>query len=54
MPCLAYVKDLCHCSGYLDDLFRRINDELYIITTWLKVNKPSLDIMKTHYAQYFS
>ena len=41
--------NLFYSGSYLDDLARRINDELCNISTWLKVNKLSLNIKKTHY-----
>ena len=41
--------NLFYSGSSLDDLARRINDELCNISTWLKVNKLSLNIKKTHY-----
>ena len=41
--------NLFYSGSSLDDLVRRINDELCNISTWLKVNKLSLNIKQTHY-----
>ena len=41
--------NLFYSASSLDTLVRRINDELCNISTWLKINKLSLNIKKTHY-----
>ena len=41
--------NLFYSGSSIDDLARRINDELCNISTWLKINKLSLNIKKTHY-----
>ena len=40
--------NLFYSGSSIDDLARRIIDELCNISTWLKVNKLSLNIKKTH------
>ena len=41
--------DLFICGDNIDEIVKCLNLELIEISSWLKVNKLSLNIKKTHY-----
>ena len=48
----AYDTNLCYKGNKMEDLVKTINGELENITLWLKINKLSLNINKTHFIMF--